>query len=626
MKRFTDTLKTALLAWIVVSALTATVFAASRGEIHSGETHTDLYIPVAEMDYWWFQGDANDRVIITAVKTSGTLNTEIYLRREDGSLEADTSSGGDRLDHRLEQSVKYYIYVQDSGLNKTGTYNISFLYLPDGPVNSIGDPNGGPIVSGETLSGKIDVASDMDAFQFYGDFNDRVIITAVKTFGSLNTEIFLYPPDGNSVEADTSPWGDRLDHQLEQTGLYTIVIHDSGYNDEGDYNISFLNLEPNSPVSSPNDPNGGPIASGETLSGKIDAASDMDAFQFYGDFNDRVIITAVKTSGSLNTEIFLYPPDGGSLEDDTWSGGDRLDHQLERTGLYTIVIHDNAYNNEGRYNISFLKIPGAVSSPVDRDGGQIAPDESSFGDIIVSDMDAFQFYGNAGDWITFIALKISGSLNTEIYLRREDGSLEADTSPWGDSLEHTLEQTGLYTAVVQDSGLNDEGTYKVSLYKIPPDVRPGLYNPCPTSGGSTAGCDPNELQWEAVAGATGYDVYFGTDVNTPLEKIATNIGTTIATIPYEPNHGKIYYWHVVAHTPGGDIAGPWWWFESYILSADFICDGIVNFLDYSEMADYFRQDEPSVDIAPPFGIIDNNDIAKFAEDWLRVELCCQGCL
>jgi hypothetical protein len=22
----------------------------------------------------------------------------------------------------------------------------------------------------------------------------------------------------------------------------------------------------------------------------------------------------------------------------------------------------------------------------------------------------------------------------------------------------------------------------------------------------------------------------------------------------------IYYWHVVAHTPGGDIQGPYWWF------------------------------------------------------------------
>ena len=26
--------------------------------------------------------------------------------------------------------------------------------------------------------------------------------------------------------------------------------------------------------------------------------------------------------------------------------------------------------------------------------------------------------------------------------------------------------------------------------------------------------------------------------------------------------GKVYYWHVVAHTPGGDIEGPYWWFET----------------------------------------------------------------
>ena len=280
-------------------------------------------------------------------------------------------------------------------------------------------------------------------------------------------------------------------------------------------------------------------------------------------------------------------------------------------------------------------IPGATTSPQDPNGGDIASGETKTGNIDPrGDTDIFAFYGLAGKGVVIEMAALEGSnLDPEVQLYDPNGLLETEDYDFAGRAridDHQLAKTGIYTIVAAgyDGYGGETGTYGLSLVIIPPYDPCGLYPyyPCPTNSGTNAGCWANELNWEAVTGATGYDVYFGTDVNTPLDKIEDNIGTNVSTIPYEPNHGKIYYWHVVAHTPGGDIAGPWWWFESYILSADFICDGIVNFLDYSEMADYFRQDEPSVDIAPPFGIIDNNDIAKFAEDWLRVELCCQGCL
>ncbi|TDA68928.1 MAG: hypothetical protein D9V47_06585 [Clostridia bacterium] len=94
---------------------------------------------------------------------------------------------------------------------------------------------------------------------------------------------------------------------------------------------------------------------GETKTGlEIAAPSYLDAFQFYGEAGDRVIITAVTTSGALNTEIYLYPPDGGPYE--AW-GGDKLDHQLKQSGLYTAIVQDWLLEDEGKYNISLTKIP-----------------------------------------------------------------------------------------------------------------------------------------------------------------------------------------------------------------------------------------------------------------------------
>ena len=310
----------------------------------------------------------------------------------------------------------------------------------------------------------------------------------------------------------------------------------------------------------------GEIHSGETKIGlEIAGPSYMDTWTFYGEAGDRVIITAVISSGTLNTVIYLYPPDGGPCEANTHPWGDRLDHQLEQSGLYTIVIQDYSLNDEGTYNITLLKIPGAVSSSGDPDGGAIASGETSSGTIVASDIDAFQFYGEAGDRVIITAVTSSGTLNTVIYLYPPDGGpCEANTHPWGDRLDHQLEQSGLYTIVIQDYSLNDEGTYNISLAKIPSDLRPGIYNPYPPNSSTITNLN-GSFSWDAVSGITGYDLYFGEDVVEPLERIGDNLPSPSTAFP-QMARGRVYYWHVVAHTPNRDIQGLYWWFYVHNIS------------------------------------------------------------
>jgi len=303
----------------------------------------------------------------------------------------------------------------------------------------------------------------------------------------------------------------------------------------------------------------GEILSGETRIGlNIVSPSYMDTWTFNGQKNDRVIITAVPTSGILDTFISLYPPDGGPAEATTIF--DQLDHQLNKTGLYTIVIVDFGLNNEGTYNITLLKIPGAVSSPEDPDGGPIASGQtlSPGGTIIPSDLDAFQFYGQKNDRVIITAVPTSGILDTFISLYPPDGG-PAEATTIFDQLDHQLNKTGLYTIVIVDFGLNNEGTYNISLTKIPSNLRPGIYNPTPPDGDIV--CDlSGSFGWDPVSGATGYDLYFGENVIEPLVKIGDNLSSPTDPFP-ALTPGNIYYWHVVAHTPGGDIEGPYWWFE-----------------------------------------------------------------
>src|SRR3989442_548760 len=107
----------------------------------------------------------------------------------------------------------------------------------------------------------------------------------------------------------------------------------------------------------------GPISSGETKSGTITGPSFLDTWTFQGTAGDWIIITAVTIpgSGTLNTAICLYPPDGGPAEVCPPNAGDFLDHQLAQSGLYTIVIFDGFFlSRMGDYNISLTKIPSTL--------------------------------------------------------------------------------------------------------------------------------------------------------------------------------------------------------------------------------------------------------------------------
>ncbi len=419
---------------------------------------------------------------------------------------------------------------------------------------ALGADQGG-INSGETRSSTIGPPSYLDTWTFDGQAGDRVLINAVTTSGNLVTQIILYPPGGLPKEADSFP-SNRLDHQLQHSGIYTIVIQDTALSRTGDYNITFLKLP--GTVSYPGDADGGPIASGQTLSATINVASDMDAFQFYGQAGDRVLINAVTTSGNLITQILLYPPGSLPKEADSFPSN-KLDYQLQNTGLYTIVIQDTAVSRTGGYNLTFLKLPGAVSYPGDPDGGAIASGQTLGASINVpSDLDAFQFYGQAGERVLINAVTTSGSLITQILLYPPGGlAKEADSFP-NNHLDHQLQNSGLYTIVIQDTALSRTGKYNISLSKIPATQVPGIYNPYPANGASIYNIN-GAFRWSGVSGATGYDLYWGEGVTQPLQKIGSDLSLPSMAFP-ALTRGKIYYWQVVAHTAQGDVSGPVCWF------------------------------------------------------------------
>jgi len=280
----------------------------------------------------------------------------------------------------------------------------------------------------------------------------------------------------------------------------------------------------------------------------------------------------------------------------------------------------------GDYGLSLVLMPDGTTSPQDSDGGDIASGETKSGTISpAGDTDICAFYGQAGQGVVIEMGEISTAIEPFIQLYEPNGAKVAeDYSSYRARIEnYQLQKTGVYTIVASDGDtVVETGDYGLSLVLMPPSNPSGLYpyNPCPSNGGLASACGTAMLRWDAVNGATGYDVYFGRNVIEPLEKIADNIPTAFTNKP-ETQSGQIHYWHVIAHTAGGDVPGSTWWFET--ARADFNCDGVLNFLDYAELAGYWLDDEPSFDIAPHGGdgIVNILDLDALAEEWLAVEAC-----
>jgi len=300
----------------------------------------------------------------------------------------------------------------------------------------------------------------------------------------------------------------------------------------------------------------GAIRSGEVRSSSISPVGDADSFNFYGNAGERVIIIMTETSGSsLLESLNLYDPDGIHEE---WSWHS-ISHNLLKTGLYTIVCNDFNNNYTGIYNLSFLKIPGPVLSPSDRDGGDIVSGNVLSGQIKpITDTDGYNFYGNAGETVNIFMTETSGSsLLESLNLYDPDGIHEVWS--WHSITNHQLLKTGLYTIVCNDYHNNYTGIYNLSFTKIPATLPPGVYNPTPANG-ATVPYSPYLLDWDDTPGAVGYDIYFGINVLESLTKIGEDNAESSFTHP-ALLPGTAYYWKIVSKVdPSTEIPGPVWMF------------------------------------------------------------------
>ena len=304
---------------------------------------------------------------------------------------------------------------------------------------------------GQTLSGTINAAAQMDDYTFSASANDNVVFRVSKTSGTLYPGIRLRGPDGTNLKEIRGPTTAEISYKLPSSGMYIISTYDGWDGTRtGGYTLHLQRV--NNPGSAT------PISFGQTLSNNINAAAQMDAYTFSASANDNVVFRVSKTSGTLYPGIRLYGPDGTNLKEIRGSTTAEISYKLPSSGMYIISTYDGWDGTRtGGYTLHLQRVnnPGSAT-PI------------SFGQTLsnninaAAQMDAYTFSASANDNVVFRVSKTSGTLYPGIRLYGPDGS--------------NLKETRGSTTAEISYKLPSSGTYTISTYDGWDGTRTGGYN------------------------------------------------------------------------------------------------------------------------------------------------------
>jgi hypothetical protein len=243
------------------------------------------------------------------------------------------------------------------------------------------------IVSGETKFATIEFGGETHSYYFWAEAGQGVVIEMAdnsvppssSAYAGLEPRVQLYDPNGARI-ADSGWDYSRavIDNcPLTKTGIYTVVASDATATwysggevvpDTGDYGLSLVVT--GGTTTCLQDRDGGDITVGRAVSGTITPGGDLDAYAFFGQPGQGVVIEMVDLSASAGLEprVRLYDPNGVRVADSGWNYSRAAieDYRLKMTGIYTVVASDadatwysgREYTpNTGEYGLSVSVMP-----------------------------------------------------------------------------------------------------------------------------------------------------------------------------------------------------------------------------------------------------------------------------
>ncbi len=338
--------------------------------------------------------------------------------------------------------------------------------------------------------------------------------------------------------------------------------------------------------------NGSTVGATQSLAaitcGALTGTADDDVwYKFVATATNHTVTVAGSTGFNAVVDIRSGACNGANIgcSDATTSGGTEVvaltSLTVGSTYLIRIYSFGNGVGNQGTFTICVTEpapapppanddcanaialtpsAPGAACSPVS--GTTINATQS----LPAISCGVFPGFADDDVWYKFVATSTAHDVNVTS-VSQFDAVVDVRSGACnGANIGCADAQFLVGTETVQLSGLTVGSTYLVRVYSLGADTGdPGTFTICVTTPILTPSCagapapanassscqpGPGSLSWASVAGATSYDVYFGTATTPPFVTNTTNTSFSTGSLS-----AGTYYWQVVPRNSAGAATG-----------------------------------------------------------------------
>ncbi|VAW58879.1 5-deoxy-glucuronate isomerase [hydrothermal vent metagenome] len=221
---------------------------------------TETLSPAVDGDFYTFNTTAGSDIQFNVLSTSNGLGPIIEVRDPSANLVINGTVDGASCNSNLTCSFSvtltpsvsgiFSLLIYDTGINNIGNYQLGLWCLSgdcDSDADGISDGDRQIIDYGESVTGKgIAPAVDADYYIFNGVAGDNIRINVQSISNGLGPQIIIRDPSNNVIiNGATDGAGCNsnltcsftLDLVINTSGTHSLVLHDIGINNQGNYNI-----------------------------------------------------------------------------------------------------------------------------------------------------------------------------------------------------------------------------------------------------------------------------------------------------------------------------------------------------------------------------------------------------
>ncbi|MEM8942098.1 MAG: thrombospondin type 3 repeat-containing protein, partial [Pseudomonadota bacterium] len=376
----------------------------------------------------------------------------------------------------------------ESGYDASLPFRLDFSLVPD-----VAD--GGTLTNGIPVVDSL-LVGEVQAFQFNVAAGDRILSTLTDTAGPGSPYIELYSPDSTRVATSSSSSVASIDHIAGSSGSFTLLVAESGYDSRMDFRLDLAQT----PAS-----DAGALGSGETSRNTL-LVEEIVLYNFSAGAGDRVFVSLNETLSSFaySPRLRIAAPDGSFIVNATSSSIVSTGFIAPQTGTYLIMVAENGLDSGYEYEVT-LALGDDGLDDFSLTNGSIVT-----GPLVAGEVLSYRFTAVAGDNVvaTLVEAGTAVGASPRLQLVTPSGSTINNPSTLAPTLSavnnvHTeLSETGVYTLLASEFGLNTSFSFRLDFSRIPGANDGGnIVNDTPRTGSLKNG-EVIAYQFQASSGDT----------------------------------------------------------------------------------------------------------------------------